>query len=191
MLEQLQHLQQQVQILVKHVQDLQQQKTDQQLIHAQTAQNLQRQLDDAHSALQQARDEQQNTATALTQGKDQHQQLQEAHQTLSDKYQRLENSCNELRKRFEALITQKNQLKSDYDNLGTHNESLQSQLKELGQLRDQLQKKNEQARQKVEAIIQRLAILGTPQDSNSVSIQQLVHPNTEQQLEFEDNTTHE
>jgi uncharacterized protein (TIGR02449 family) len=116
--------------------------------------------------------------------------LQQEHQTLSDKYQRLENSCNELRKRFEALITQKNQLKSDYDNLGTQNESLQSQLKELGQVRDQLQKKNEQARQKVEAIIQRLAILGTAQDSNSLSIQQLAHPHAEQ-LEFEDSTAND
>lgn len=187
MLEQLQHLQQQVQILVKHVQDLQQKQTDQQHIHAQTAQNLQRQLDDARSALQEAQDQQQNTARALTQGRDQHQQLQQEHQTLSDKYRRLENSCNELRKRFEALITQKNQLKSDYDNLGTQNESLQSQLKELGQVRDQLHKKNEQARQKVEAIIQRLAILGTAQDSNSLSIQQLAHPHAEQ-LEFEDST---
>lgn len=36
-----------------------------------------------------------------------------------------------------------------------------------------LLKKNEQAKQKVEAIIQRLAILGTDQDENAREIQQL------------------
>ena len=40
-------------------------------------------------------------------------------------------------------------------------------------------KKNELAKAKVEAIIQRLAILGTAQDQNAQEIQQLAHPNAE------------
>ncbi len=40
-------------------------------------------------------------------------------------------------------------------------------------------KKNELAKAKVEAIIQRLAILGTAQDQHAQEIQQLAHPNAE------------
>lgn len=39
--------------------------------------------------------------------------------------------------------------------------------------------KNELAKAKVEAIIQRLAILGTAQDQHAQEIQQLAHPNAE------------
>lgn len=37
-------------------------------------------------------------------------------------------------------------------------------------------KKNEHAKAKVEAIIQRLAVLGTEQDHHAQEIQQLAHP---------------
>lgn len=40
-------------------------------------------------------------------------------------------------------------------------------------------KKNELAKSKVEAIIQRLGILGTAQDQHAQEIQQLAHPNAE------------
>lgn len=39
--------------------------------------------------------------------------------------------------------------------------------------------KNELAKSKVEAIIQRLGILGTAQDQHAQEIQQLAHPNAE------------
>ena len=42
--------------------------------------------------------------------------------------------------------------------------------------RDRLLQKNEHAKAKVEAIIQRLSILGTAQDQHAQEIQQLAHP---------------
>jgi hypothetical protein len=46
----------------------------------------------------------------------------------------------------------------------------------LQQERERLLQKNEHAKAKVEAIIQRLSILGTAQDQHAQEIQQLAHP---------------
>lgn len=53
------------------------------------------------------------------------------------------------------------------------------EVQELQQDRDRLQKKNELAKSKVEAIIQRLSILGTSQDQHAQEIQQLADPTEE------------
>ena len=55
----------------------------------------------------------------------------------------------------------------------------QQEIQDLQQDRDRLLQKNELAKSKVEAIIQRLAVLGTAQDQNAQEIQQLAHPNAE------------
>ena len=49
-------------------------------------------------------------------------------------------------------------------------------IKNLKDERERLIQKNEHAKAKVEAIIQRLSILGTEQDQHAQEIQQLAHP---------------
>ena len=52
----------------------------------------------------------------------------------------------------------------------------QQEIQNLKLERERLLQKNEHAKAKVEAIIQRLSILGTAQDQHAQEIQQLAHP---------------
>lgn len=65
------------------------------------------------------------------------------------------------------------------EKLQAHQRQTQQELHDLQQDRDRLLQKNELAKSKVEAIIQRLGILGTAQDQHTQEIQQLAHPNAE------------
>lgn len=65
------------------------------------------------------------------------------------------------------------------EKLQAHQRQTQQEIQELQQDRDRLLKKNELAKSKVEAIIQRLAILGTAQDQHAQEIQQLADPTEE------------
>ena len=59
----------------------------------------------------------------------------------------------------------------------------QQEIQDLQQDRDRLLQKMSWQKSKVEAIIQRLAVLGTAQDQHAQEIQQLAHPNAETQEE--------
>ena len=179
MLEELQHLQRQINILVDHVSVLRTEIDQKDESHAKDIHLLQNELNDAKKNVQTYQERFNNNQLSLSEQKSVHQQLKEDHQALNEKYNRLENSCSELRKRFEALIQQKNQLKAESESLTTQNESLIAQIQDLMQQRDQLLKKNEVAKQKVEAIIHRLSILDTSQDVNSQEIHQLSHPSAD------------
>ena len=73
--------------------------------------------------------------------------------------------------------------RSHRDRLQAQRRHSQQEIQDLQQDRDRLLQKNELAKSKVEAIIQRLAVLGTAEDQHAQEIQQLAHPNAELQEE--------
>ena len=73
----------------------------------------------------------------------------------------------------------RDQLKAERDQVANEYQQLNHKQLATVKERDALIAKNEHAKQKVEAIIQRLAVLGTAQDQNAQEIQQLAHPNAE------------
>ncbi len=79
-------------------------------------------------------------------------------------------------------MAERNELRVTKEKLQSQQRQTQQELHDLQQDRDRLLQKNELAKAKVEAIIQRLAILGTAtaQDQqHAQEIQQLAHPNAE------------
>ncbi|MEN8274526.1 hypothetical protein I8T81_13800 [Acinetobacter seifertii] len=115
----------------------------------------------------------------LTQLQGQFQQLNQDANTLAERYSRLEKSTTDLKNRFQEILAERNELRVTKEKLQSHQRQTQQELHDLQQDRDRLLQKNELAKAKVEAIIQRLAILGTAQDQNTQEIQQLAHPNAE------------
>ena len=92
---------------------------------------------------------------------------------------RLEKSTTDLKNRFQEILAERNELRVAKEKLQAHQRQTQQELHDLQQDRDRLLQKNELAKSKVEAIIQRLGILGTAQDQHAQEIQQLAHPNAE------------
>jgi len=88
-------------------------------------------------------------------------------------------STTDLKNRFQEILAERNELRVTKEKLQSHQRQTQQELHDLQQDRDRLLQKNELAKAKVEAIIQRLAILGTAQDQHAQEIQQLAHPNAE------------
>lgn len=99
--------------------------------------------------------------------------------TLAERYSRLEKSTTDLKNRFQEILAERNELRVAKEKLQAHQRQTQQELHDLQQDRDRLLQKNELAKSKVEAIIQRLGILGTAQDQHAQEIQQLAHPNAE------------
>ena len=95
---------------------------------------------------------------------------------LAERYSRLEKSCTELKNRFQEILSERNELRIIKEKILNEQRVAQQEIQNLEQERELLLKKNEVAKTKVEAIIQRLAILGTAQDQHSQEIQQLAHP---------------
>ena len=109
----------------------------------------------------------------------QFQQLNQDANTLAERYSRLEKSTTDLKNRFQEILAERNELRVTKEKLQSQQRQTQQELHDLQQDRDRLLQKNELAKAKVEAIIQRLAILGTAQDQHAQEIQQLAHPNAE------------
>lgn len=103
-------------------------------------------------------------------------QLNEDAMALADRYSRLEKSCTDLKNRFQEILAERNELRVLKDKLTQDLHTTQQQIAASQQERDRLLQKNELAKAKVEAIIQRLAMLGTAQDAHAQEIQQLAHP---------------
>ncbi len=92
---------------------------------------------------------------------------------LADRYNRLEKSCTDLKNRFQEILSERNELRTLQEKLQNEQRQSQLEINALQQERGRLLQKNELAQAKVEAIIQRLNILGTPQDKNAEEIGKL------------------
>jgi chromosome segregation ATPase len=113
---------------------------------------------------------------ALEQEKQQHNLLNSDATALADRYSRLEKSCTDLKNRFQEILAERNELRVLKEKLLNDQRIAQQEIQAIKQERQRLLEKNEVAKSKVEAIIQRLTILGTAQDQNAQEIQQLEHP---------------
>ncbi|XID75427.1 hypothetical protein ACF3NA_02470 [Alkanindiges sp. WGS2144] len=114
----------------------------------------------------------------LTEFQQRYMNLQTDATALAERYGRLEQNAGELKNRFEALLGMRDQLKAERDKLAEENQQLMQSSQVLIKERDALITKNEHAKQKVEAIIERLASLGqglNPAQANQ-DIAALDHP---------------
>ncbi len=112
----------------------------------------------------------------LTESRSQFQHLNNDATSLADRYSRLEKSCTDLKNRFQEILAERNELRVVKEKMQNEQRHAAQEIQSLQQERQRLLQKNEHAKAKVEAIIQRLAILGTAQDQHAQEIQQLAHP---------------
>ena len=179
MLEQLQRLQAHIGVLKTRLHHLERENVSlteaKQLAetdhHAQVVQK--------NSIITQKQEEVDNLTEQLTQLQDQFKQLNTDATTLAERYGRLEKSTTDLKNRFQEILAERNDLRVTKEKLQAQQRHSQQEMQD----RDRLLQKNELAKSKVEAIIQRLAVLGTAQDQHAQEIQQLAHPNAETQEE--------
>ena len=112
----------------------------------------------------------------LSSAQTQYQHLNTEATALADRYSRLEKSCTDLKNRFQEILAERNELRAIKEKMNNDQRQAQQEIQALQQERERLLQKNEHAKAKVEAIIQRLAVLGTEQDHHAQEIQQLAHP---------------
>ncbi|QXW25219.1 hypothetical protein KXJ74_12920 [Acinetobacter johnsonii] len=112
----------------------------------------------------------------LTESRSQFQHLNNDATSLADRYSRLEKSCTDLKNRFQEILAERNELRVVKEKMQNEQRHAMQEIQSLQQERQRLLQKNEHAKAKVEAIIQRLAVLGTAQDQHAQEIQQLAHP---------------
>ena len=112
----------------------------------------------------------------LSSAQTQYQHLNTDATALADRYSRLEKSCTDLKNRFQEILAERNELRAIKEKMNNDQRQAQQEIQALQQERERLLQKNEHAKAKVEAIIQRLAVLGTEQDHHAQEIQQLAHP---------------
>ena len=113
----------------------------------------------------------------LTQLQGQFQQLNQDANTLAERYSRLE-KYDRFKNRFQEILAERNELRVTKENFSHSIVKLNKSYTTCSKIVTVCYK-NELAKAKVEAIIQRLAILGTAQDQHAQEIQQLAHPNAE------------
>ena len=121
--------------------------------------------------------------SVITQTQDQLGHVQNQFQTLNvdatalaERYSRLEKSCTDLKNRFQEILSERNELRLFKEKMLSEQRHAQQEIQNLQKERERLIQKNDHAKAKVEAIIQRLAVLGTEQDHHAQEIQQLAHP---------------
>lgn len=129
-----------------------------------------------NGVITQKQEEIESLSEQLSTSQAQFQQLNQDATALADRYSRLEKSCTDLKNRFQELLAERNELRVIKEKLQNEQRQTLQNVQSLQQERERLLQKNEHAKAKVEAIIQRLAILGTAQDQNAQEIQQLAHP---------------
>lgn len=176
MLEQLQRLQTHIGVLktrLDHVDNenksLLQQKLDSEAAtHAQITQK--------NTTITQKQDQIDSLNQQLTQLQGQFKQLNTDANALAERYSRLEKSCTDLKFRFQEILTERNELRVFKEQALIDQQSAKQDMQALQDERERLIQKNDHAKSKVEAIIQRLALLGTDQDHHAQEIQQLSDP---------------
>ncbi len=176
MLEELQRLQAHIGVLKTRLADYQ--SENQALIHdkAQADEQHHAQVVHKNGLITQKQEEIDNLTEQLSALQSQYHQLNQDATALAERYGRLEKSSTDLKNRFQEILAERNELRVVKEKLQNEQRRSQQEIQELQQDRERLRLKNEHARAKVEAIIQRLAILGTTQDQNAQEIQQLAHP---------------
>ncbi|OTG66672.1 hypothetical protein [Acinetobacter silvestris] len=129
-----------------------------------------------NSIITHKQDEVDNLTEQLSALQSQFQQLNTDASALAERYGRLEKSCTDLKTRFQEILAERNELRIIKEKVLNEQRHAQQEITDLHAERKRLIQKNDHAKAKVEAIIQRLAILGTEQDHHAQEIQQLAHP---------------
>lgn len=176
MLEQLQRLQAQISTLKTHLKEvegnhdtlLQQKNSSEEQLHAQIT------LKD--NIITQKHDDFEKLNHQHTELKTQFNKLNTDASSLAERYSRLEKSCTDLKNRFQEILAERNDLRLIKEKMLAEQLEANQKIQDLNSERARLIQKNEHAKMKVEAIIERLAILGTEQDQHAQEIQQLAHP---------------
>lgn len=179
MLEELQRLQAHIGVLKTRLQHLESENSS--LTQAKEASDQQHhaQVVQKNGIITQKQEEIDDLTEQLGALQGQFQHLNTDASALAERYGRLEKSCTDLKNRFQEILGERNELRSLKEKMQVQQRQSQQEIHDLQQERERLLQKNELAKHKVEAIIQRLAILGTSQDQHAQEIQQLAHPNTE------------
>ena len=183
MLEQLQRLQAHIGVLKTRLHHLERENASLTDAKQLAETNHHAQIVQKNGIITQKQDEIDLLTEQLTQLQDQFKQLNQDATTLAERYSRLEKSTTDLKNRFQEILVERNDLRQTKEKLLSLQQQSQQEIQDLQQDRDRLLQKNELAKSKVEAIIQRLSILGTTQDQHAQEIQQLAHPNAEHQEE--------
>ena len=176
MLEQLQRLQTHIHTLKSRLSEAE--KTNQSLLEAKATSEEQHHAQIVHknSIITQKQDEVKNLTEQFTQLQSQFKNLNTDATALADRYSRLEKSCTDLKNRFQEILSERNELRVVKEKILAEQRQAQQEIADLNAEKLRLIQKNDHAKAKVEAIIQRLAILGTEQDHHAQEIQQLAHP---------------
>ena len=183
MLEELQRLQAHINTLKTRLNDVESQNATLLQEKQRSEEQHFAQIVQKNSIITQKQEEVDNLTEQLTQLQDQFKQLNTDATTLAERYGRLEKSTTDLKNRFQEILAERNDLRVIKEKLQAQQRHSQQEIQDLQQDRDRLLQKNELAKSKVEAIIQRLAVLGTAEDQHAQEIQQLAHPNAELQEE--------
>ena len=183
MLEQLQRLQTQIGVLRTRLEKSESDNAALLKDKTHNAEQTHTQINHKNNLITQKQDEIDNLTEQLNSLKGTHSQLNTDATALAERYSRLEKSCTDLKNRFQEILAERNDLRVNKEKLQVQQRHSQQEIQDLQQDRDRLLQKNELAKSKVEAIIQRLAVLGTAQDQHAQEIQQLAHPNAETQEE--------
>ena len=176
MLEQLQRLQTHIKTLKTHLNEVE--SNNQSLLQAKATSEEQHHAQVVHknSIITQKQDEVETLTEQLTQLQKQFTTLNTDATALADRYSRLEKSCTDLKNRFQEILTERNELRVVKEKMLVEQRNAQQEITDLNAEKARLIQKNDHAKSKVEAIIQRLSILGTDQDQHAQEIQQLAHP---------------
>ena len=177
MLEELQRLQTHLHVLKKRLAEYEHENAALQDQNAQTDSRHEAKILEKDEIILQKEQKIIELSQTLEQEKSNFSALNEDATALADRYGRLEKSCTDLKNRFQEILSERNELRMVKEKLNNDYRVAQQDIQALQQERDRLLQKNEHAKAKVEAIIQRLTILGTAQDHHSQEIQHLAHPN--------------
>ena len=176
MLEQLQRLQAHINTLKTRLNDIE--RKNETLLGEKDRSEEQHHAQIVHknSIITQKQDEVDNLTEQHTQLQAQFKTLNTDATALAERYSRLEKSCTDLKNRFQEILAERNELRVVKEKMLAEQRQAQHEIQDLQAERTRLIQKNEHAKTKVEAIIQRLAILGTEHDHHAQEIQQLAHP---------------
>ena len=176
MLEQLQRLQTHIGVLKTRIENVEKENASLLKEKDNSEEQAHSQISHKNSIITQKQDEIESLTDQLTQLQGQFQQLNTDATSLAERYGRLEKSCTDLKNRFQEILAERNELRVVKEKIVNEQRHQLQDIKNLKDERERLILKNEQAKAKVEAIIQRLSILGTEQDHHAQEIQQLAHP---------------
>ena len=176
MLEELQRLQAHINTLKTRLNDVESQNATLLQEKQRSEEQHFAQIVQKNSIITKKQDEADDLTEKLSQLQTSFNQLNTDSTALAERYGRLEKSCTDLKNRFQEILAERNELRVVKEKVLGEQRQAQQEIQELQSEKTRLIQKNEHTKAKVEAIIQRLAILGTEQDQHAQEIQQLAHP---------------